>query len=229
MPGDIEAFLIETGRRALVAEECKLEDAAAILCRQGSPLGQPHEGWPHKGDVPLFPILGLHTPELPFVPPFLEGYSYWTFFFELNQYEQGIDDGSLIVRRYRDVTGLELLAAPSSLALLAADESSYPTVQPLRFHEVRDYPSYSALERSLAPDLFQQYRARATELRDRYPCHSRIKLGGYPYLIQEGPAFLRSLDPDFQMQWDSNDYYMYCDTGIGYVFGNLAWVIWETI
>ena len=94
MTGDIEAFLIETGRRAFVAEECKLEDAAAILCRQGNPLGQPHEGWPYRGDVPLFPILGLHTPELPFVPPFLEGYSYWTFFFELGHDEQGIDDGA---------------------------------------------------------------------------------------------------------------------------------------
>jgi len=225
---DIEAFLIQTWRRALVGRKCDPADAAVIRCRQGNPLGQPHEGWPHRGDVPLFPILGLHTPELPFVPPFLEGYSYWTFFFELDRYEQGIQDGSLIVRRYPDVAGLERLAAPSSLELLAAASSVDPTVRPLRFHEVRDYPSPLALKSSLAPDLLQQYRARATELDERYPCHTGIKLGGYPYLIQK-TAFLRSLDPDFQMQWDGNDYYMYADCGVGYVYGNLAWVIWETM
>ena len=31
------------------------------------------------------------------------------------------------------------------------------------------------------------------------------------------------------MQWNCNDYYMYADSGIGYVYGNLAYVIWETI
>jgi len=221
---------MQTGRRALVAKECNPADAAVIRCRQGSPLGQPHEGWPHRGDVPLFPILGLHTPELPFVPPFLEGYSYWTFFFELDRFEQGIEDGSLVVRRYRDIAGLEVLAAPSSRELLAADESFDPTVRPLRFHEVRDYPSWSALNRCLAdrPDLLQQYRARAQELDERYPCHSGIKLGGHPHLIQE-TAFLMSLDSDFQMQWDGNDYYMYADSGIGYVYRNLTAVLWETM
>ena len=45
----------------------------------------------------------------------------------------------------------------------------------------------------------------------------------------ESAKALMSLDPDFQMQWDGNDYYMYADCGIGYVYRNLAAVIWETM
>jgi len=225
---DIEAFLIQTWRRALVGSKCDPADAAVIRCRQGSPLGQPHEGWPHRGDVPLFPISASTPRSFRLYLPSWKATPNWTFFFELDRYEQGIQDGSLIVRRYPDVAGLERLAAPSSLELLAAASSFDPTVRPLRFHEVRDYPSPLALKSSLATDLLQQYRARATELDERYPCHTGIKLGGYPYLIQK-TGFLRSLDPDFQMQWDGNDYYMYADCGIGYVYGNLAWVIWETM
>ena len=230
MTGDIEAFLIETGRPALVAKTYKLEDAAAIRCRQGRPLAAPHEVWPHISDTPLYPILALYTPELPFVPAFLDAYSYWTFFIELECTYLGIDNGSFVVRRYRELAGLEPLTFPSSFGTEFDDTGFYDTELALRFHEVRDYPSTTALRFCLAdrPDLLQQYEARIQELGKRYPCHWGIKLGGYPNLIQE-TSFLMSLDSDFQMQLGGSDYYMYADCGIGYVYDNLAHVIWETM
>lgn|SRR5262245_916438 len=225
--GDIEAFLVETERRALVA---KFENAPAIRCRQGRPLAAPHEVWPQRGDTPLFPILALYTPELPFVPAFLDGHLYWTFFVELDQHEQCVDDGSFVVRCYRELAGLEPLRFPSTLGTKFGDTGFHDTELALRFHEVRDYPSATALKCCLQnrPDLLELYHARSRELTVRYPCHSGIKLGGYPKLIQE-TYFLKNLDPPFQMQLDCSDYYMYADSGIGYVYSNLAYVIWETL
>jgi hypothetical protein len=64
---------------------------------------------------------------------------------------------------------------------------------------------------------------------ERFPCHSGIKLGGYPLLIQSIEAFLASRDPDFQMQIDGSDCYMYGDTGIGYIPSKLSAIVWETM
>jgi hypothetical protein len=219
MTADIDEILTGAGRLALVAENAG--DADDVLCRQGPPLAAEHESWPHKDSVPLLPILSIHTPELPFVPSFLQGFDYWAFFIEPETCEQVVEDGSLVVRKYESVARLQQLPPPLSIE---------PQPLRLRFHEVIDYPCDEAIENvwSDQPDLIQAYKSRADELREKFPCHSGIKLGGYPLLIQP-TAFLRTFGPDFQIQIDISEYFHYGDSGIGYLCDGLSYGLWETI
>jgi hypothetical protein len=217
---NIDDLLKQTGRPALVGEEVA-DPSGNVLCRQGPPLAAADESWPLKDDVPLLPILSIHTRELPFVPAFLQGFDYWTFFVDLETCEQIIKDGSLVVRRYKRALGLRPLPPPPSIK---------PQPIGLRFRKVIDYPCDEALYDvwSDRPELLQAHEARAAELRDRFPCHSGIKIGGYPLLIQP-TAFLKTLDPNFQIQIDISNSFHYGDSGIGYLCMGLSYAVWETI
>lgn len=206
-----EESLAALGRRALVGDEIPSADAPDLLCGQGRPLGYAGESWPTKDGNALVCILTIYTPELPEVPDFLRAAEYWAFFIEPRSYEQVAEDGSLVVRQYRSITSLCLLPQPAGAKGIPLQ---------LRFREIIDYPSDFALAK--APPAV----AHAAE--SRFECHSGIKLGGYPHLIQE-TAFLESLDPDYQIQLDCSNYYMYADSGIGYVYAGLSAVIWETM
>ena len=167
----------------------------------------------------MFPMLCVSTAELPFVPSFLSGAAYWAFFIRPDEFEQTVDDGSLVVRRYERIAGLQPLSPP--------DASRRHSIE-LRFSETQDYPGGFALVEALRgpPELLTDYEGHADSLARRFPCHSGIKLGGYPHMIQ-GTAFLESLDPDYQAQVDSTELYSYADSGIGYLYDDLRAVIWE--
>lgn len=220
MSSSIDDVLARLGRPALVADEIK-NPVTDILCRQGPPLGGLSEAWPQKDGKDLLPLLSLCVRELPFAPAFLQGFDYWTFFIEPETWEQIDRDGSLVVRRYKSVIGLRQLVAPPSIK---------PKPLHLRFRKVVDYPDQDALHETWAeqPALLRWLDSRAGELRERFPCHYGIKIGGYPQLIQP-TAFLKTLDPDFQIQIDCSEYYHYGDSGIGYVCSGLSYACWETL
>jgi hypothetical protein len=216
---NIEEFLKSTGRKSLLAEECGPSEGGNLLSCQGAPLAAPNEKWPEKDGETLLPILSIYTPELPFVPSFLQSHIYWSIFIEADSYDQALNDGSLVVRRYSDVAGLE-----------EPEDPEYSFGPRLRFREVIDYPCYDAIMEALETnaDLLAAYEERSEILMGQYPCHSGIKLGGYPQLIQ-GVAFLRPLNSEYEIQLDSTEYYSYADTGIGFLYEGLSGCIWESM
>jgi hypothetical protein len=213
----LENELREMGRKALLAEAMAAMEAGCLCQQGGGFLASPGEAWPAHDGVRLVPILAVHTPELPHVPAFLDGYRYWTFFIEPDLFEQDVEGGTLVVRRYRDANDLTPLA----------DGQVWPPYR-LRFREVVDYPSRLALKESLAADpaVAAEFARNVNEVADRFPCHSGLKLGGYPCMIQ-GTHFLKTVEPDSQLQIDVCDTYQYADSGIGFVYANLQAVIWE--
>jgi hypothetical protein len=224
MTNNTEKIFMSWMKRALVAEERPpgSSDSLGALCRQGGiPLGMPGEQWPKKDGEPLFPILTIAAKELPFIPDFLSGYEYWAIFLQLDEFNQSTKDGSLVVRKYSTLEGLEPILFP--------DQKTNEYIE-LYFKEVEDYPSYSAVDCTLNRDNELKNRLSLDwgDILDKYECHSGIKLGGYPLLIQ-GTAFLENLNPDFQIQIDSTKVYSYCDSGIGYIYGKLSAAIWETM
>lgn len=218
MDSDIESFLTKHALRALVAQECAGEN---LLCRQGPPLGAAAETWPEGDGVPFVPILSILVAELPYRPPFLEGAAYWSLFIKRHCSETWVGDHTLVVRKYADIAPLRLLRVPPEI-------KSPPL--PLRFREVIDYPCDEALLEILSdqPSLLRAYESRDDELRERFPCHDGIKLGGYPLLIQP-TGFLKCLDPDFAIQIDISSYFHYQDSGIGYFQKDLSYACWETL
>lgn len=224
MTFDTEKMIMSWMKPALVADERPPDhsDGQGLICRQGgSPLGLVGEKWPEKDGEPLFPILTIATKELPFVPEFLSAYEYWAIFIQLDEFNQIIKDGSLVVRKYSTIEGLEPITSAHK------NDSKYIE---LRFKEVQDYPSYSAVYRALEGDneLKNRFNPDWPDKLEEYECHSGIKIGGYPLLIQR-TGFLENLNPDFQIQIDSTDLYSYCDSGIGYIYSNMSAAIWETI
>ncbi len=224
MTFDTEKMIMSWRKLALVADELPPDnsDGQGPLCRQGGiPLGISGEKWPEKDGEPLFPILTIATKELPFVPEFLSEYEYWAIFLQLDDFNQITKDGSLVVRKYSTLKGLEPIKPTYK------NENKYIE---LRFKEVQDYPSYSAVFRALEEDneLKSRFNPDWPDKLDEYECHSGIKIGGYPLLIQ-GTVFLENLNPDFQIQIDSTDLYSYCDSGIGYIYSNMSAAIWETM
>jgi hypothetical protein len=221
---ELESFFESTRRTALVAEQHKSDDGhRPVLCRQGgAPLGEASERWPENNTVSLFPVLSIYTPELPFVPRFLSEFEYWVIFIEPEIFEQSAEDGSLVVRKYQCIADLVPMSPPEPWMR----EALY-----LDFHATEDYPARDALTNALAnrPDLVEFYRERADSFAERYPCHAGIKIGGYPYLIQRTAFLLESLEPDYQIQLDMTELYMHGDSGIGYVYGGLSTIHWETM
>ena len=211
----IHERLAELGRQALVADSASAE-ANTLSGQGGVPLGRPGETWPTLNGEPLFPVLTVHTHELPVVPDFLAGGAYWVFFIERDAFEQTVSDGSLVVRQYPEVSELVPLPQPvdSSAARLG-----------FSFRAITDYPSSTALAEILGEELGG---ASIEELDEEFPCHDGIKLGGWPLLIQH-TAFLATDQPDFQIQLDGTELYDYADSGIGYIYGGLQYVIWESM
>lgn len=219
MNDQLAEIVRSSARRALVARE--RDDEAGRLCSHGAvPLGRVDEDWPTKGDRPLFPILTIGIVELPFVPEFLAGAAYWAFFIEPDEYSHATDDGSLVVRRYKSVDGLQPLTEPADVAHDGPE---------LVFEEVVDYPCRSALRAHIAEDAAVSASLdpeSVREIPEEFRCHGGIKLAGYPALVQE-TVFLQTLDPDHAIQLDATDVYMYADTGIGYLPRNLDYAHWE--
>jgi hypothetical protein len=208
----IQERMISLGREALLANDGAPE--SAVLSSQGGvPLGLPGETWPALNGEPLFPILTIATRELPVIPAFLSGNEYWSFFIQRDQYEQSVSRGSLVVRRYARLSELIPLPQPIEAPIERLG---------LSFSIVTDYPSRIALGRILGDDDDHE------DLDEQYPCHAGIKLGGWPLLVQ-GIAFLATAEPDFQIQLDVTDLYMYADSGIGHVYGGLDAIIWESM
>ena len=208
----IQERLVSLGREALLADNGSPE--STVLSSQGGvPLGLPGETWPALNGEYLFPILTIATVELPVIPAFLLGNEYWSFFIQRDQYEQSVNRGSLVVRRYPRLS--ELVPLPQPIELPSKRLG-------LSFSTVTDYPSGIALTKILGDDDNHE------NLDEKYPCHAGIKLGGWPLLVQ-GIAFLATAEPDFQIQLDITDLYMYADSGIGFVYGGLDAIIWESM
>lgn len=221
MADELEAFLEQHARPALVAKEYPASRGSSIVSRQGPPLGLPGEEWPRKDGEPLVPILSVYVPELPFVPHFLAAWTYWTFFIQREPYEHLARDGSLVIRQSMSIANLVPMNPPPGI-------KTDPSI--LEFHEVRDYPCATALGEIFAdyPRLGRDYFAHERAMSERFPCHYGIKLGGYPYLIQE-TYFLKQLNPPFSIQLDISEYFHKGDSGIGYLDEKLDYAAWETI
>ena len=227
--------LTKLGRQALVAT--KARKGAPTLCGQGgSPLGRSEESWPVANGEPLFPILTIHTPELPHVPEFLAAAAYWSFFIQRDLVEQSTDKGTFVVRSYADKDGLIPLkpplsrTAPRARSARVLTRTTKPSRRPeplgrldFSFRRVTDYPSSAAIRK-----IWKVDDDEALDLSKEFPCHSGTKLGGFPHLIQQ-TAFLMTKTPDFQMQFDITDLYRYADSGIGYVYRGLKSIIWESM
>lgn len=219
MSTSIDQYLESLARRALLATQLPASGEDVHCCQGGEPLGLPGESWPEFEGERMFPVLTISTGELPFVPSFLRGADSWTFFIQPGAWEHATSDGSLVVRRYSSpprVEGRRHAASPPRLGL--------------EFHEVLDYPSEEAIFEALAdsPVALQEFEQDCERLVESFPCHSGIKLGGYPYLIQPG-GFLASLASGFEIQIDVTDLYMYADSGVGYIYDGLSKATWSTM
>src|SRR5262249_41009961 len=107
---DLGAFVRSTARPAVVGRETPHQPKSRTLSRMGGGfLGRPGESVPRLNGAPLFPLFSVHVPDLSFVPSFLVGFEYWTFFIEADAWEQTGEEGSLVVRRYPSARGLEPL------------------------------------------------------------------------------------------------------------------------
>ena len=123
--------LARLARCALIADEGS-PDSSNLSSQGGVPFGLPGEAWPVRDGQPLFPVLTIYTPELPFIPEFLATGQYWVFFIQRDEFNQVVDDGSLVVRHYAGLAGLVPLRSPKGAS---TDRLGFT------FHLVNDYPS----------------------------------------------------------------------------------------
>ena len=220
MTESLESFLSNLERRALLATPLPEAGDDLLTAQGGIPLGSAGESWPEHDGQPLFPMLSVQTSELPFVPPIFGGDAYVVIFIKADEYEVATNDGTLVLRRYSEMTGLVPLAVPPE---------AETTRLPLGFKEIRDFPEPSVISEALEdrPELLEAYEQESDKWESAFPCADGIKIGGYPLLIQE-TAFLKSLDPDFAIQLDGTDLYSYGDSGVGYVDADLGYILWES-
>ena len=230
----VEDYFQSLARRALVAREIA-DDPSVLSGQGGTPRCDVDELTPEHEGQKLFPILTIYTAELPRVPDFLNSQVYYSFHIHLDSYGQGVEDGSLVVRSYSSLpkapegrSGLRKLLGWILPEASAASEG--PPRVGFSFQEVLDYPSDQALHEILADrtDLLAEFEANDEVLLEKYPCHSGVKIGGYPLLIQP-TGFLMGLNPNFQIQVDGTSLYSYADSGIGYLCDELASMHWETM
>ena len=215
----IEQYFKSLSRRALVASELENGDASVLSGQGGHPLCHSGETWPEHEGSPLLTILTVDTRELPFIPNFLKGTEYISLFILQDEWSHTTEDSSLVVRWYSELPESTLEGGPETEPRLA-----------LTFREVVDYPHPDVIDILLAdqPELEQEYDQRRDELAEAYPCHTGLKLGGYPYLVQD-TAFLQEEDPDYEIQLDATSFYSFADGGIGYVDRDLESIHWETL
>ena len=220
MTESLESFLSNLERRALLATPLPEAGDDLLTAQGGVPLGSAGESWPEHDGQPLFPMLSVQTSELPFVPSIFGGDAYVVIFIKADEYEVATNDGTLVLRRYSEMTGLVPLAVPPE---------AETTRLPLGFKEIRDFPEPSVISEALEdrPELLEAYEQESDKWESAFPCADGIKIGGYPLLIQE-TAFLKSLDPDFAIQLDGTDLYSYGDSGVGYVDADLSYILWES-
>ena len=184
--------------------------------------GQKEETWPIFDSKSMIPVISILTSELPFKTAHFDNIELINVF----AYEEGapIDEqeGSVVIRTYSDIKGLVPLDKPAEL--------NKPCFK-LKWKKSVDFPNGYQLEQSLDADEYQLYLDHNSKLIDKYPNHSGIKIGGWPYLVQE-VHFLKFDFPEYVFQFDSNEVFMFCDSGVG-IFMNsekIGWnSCWETM
>ncbi|MCU4156585.1 DUF1963 domain-containing protein [Carboxylicivirga sp. A043] len=190
--------------------EYKLDKSILTSMTGGVFWGKNDEAWPLFNSKPLIPILSILTSELPFRTPHFDNIELINVF----AYEEGapIDEkeGSVVIRTYTDLKELKPLEMP--------DELMKPCFK-LNWRKVVDYPNGYQLELNLDEGEYRKYLDNNSYLMDEFPNHHGIKIGGWPYLVQE-TYFLQMDEPDFAFQFDSNEVFMFCDSGLGYFLIN---------
>ena len=196
----------------LLAKQIEFNKDKPILTSMtgGNFWGQKDEIWPIFDSKPMIPIISILTSELPFKSTHFNNIELINVF----AYEEGapIDEqeGSVVIRTYSDIKGLVPLDKPKDL--------TKPCFR-IKWKKAIDYPNGYQLEQSLDKEEYQRYLDNNSKLMDIYPNHHGVKVGGWPYLIQE-TYFLKLDEPDFVFQFDSNDVFMFCDSGLGYFLKN---------
>lgn len=184
--------------------------------------GHKDEAWPFFDSRPMIPILSIRTGELPFKTSHFNNIELINVF----AYEEGasIDEqeGSVVIRVYKDLADLVPLEEPINLRK--------PCFK-IKWKKSVDYPNGYQLEQSLDQEEYQLYIGNSEKLIDKFPNHSGIKIGGWPYLVQE-IHFLKFDFPEYAFQFDSNEVFMFCDSGVGIFIKSdkIGWnSCWETM
>lgn len=189
--------------------------ATQIACNEGESIltsltggifwGDKDETWPYFDSKPLIPILSILTSELPYKISHFDNIQLINVF----AYEEGapIDEqeGSVVIRTYFDTSKLIPLVKP--------DTVSKPCFG-IKWEESTDYPNGYQLEQSLNETDFKLYLENNEDMVNRFPNHAGIKIGGWPYLVQE-IHFLKFDYPEYVFQFHSNEVFMFCDSGVG--------------
>ncbi len=192
----------------LVAKQIEYKKEKPLLTSMTGGIfwGLKDENWPFFNSKPLIPLISILTNELPLRARHFDDIKLINVF----AYEGGAPisegEGSIVIRTYSNTDELVPLDMPNEL--------TKPCFK-IKWEKSKDYPNGYQLEQSLSESEYQMYLDNNSKLTDKYPNHFGIKIGGWPYLIQE-TYFLQFDYPDFAFQFDSNEVFMFCDSGVGY-------------
>jgi hypothetical protein len=185
--------------------EYKKDNPILTSMTGGTFWGEKDETWPYFDSKPLVPILSILTSDLPNKINHFDNIRLINVF----AYEDGapIDEqeGSVVIRTYSDLKNLKPLLKPESM------------IKPcfkIKWKKATDYPNGYQLEQSLNEEDYKLYLDNNEQLTEKFPNHSGIKIGGWPYLVQE-IHFLKFDCPEYVFQFDSNEVFMFCDCGVG--------------
>ena len=211
-------------KTCLLAKEIQVESENLELTSKtgGIFFGEVNEEWPFFDSKPLVPVLSILTQELPYVPTNFDNLALINIYAWEDYAPIGEDDGSVVIKTYKSIDGLVPLRKPESI--------NKPCFR-IKWEKKNDFQDTSQLEESLTESEFQEYKTRIDELNKKFPNNYGIKIGGWPTLVQE-TYFLKFDEPEFVFQVDCNEVFMFCDSGIGYVFNSSkhGWTShWETM
>lgn len=194
-------------KKCLIATESEKPKLKKVHSNSGGDFyGLPSEEWPEFKSKKLIPLLSICTSELPFVPPKLNDIALLNIFAFDGHYDWGDENkGAIQIKTYNTLDNLVILKKPA--------EIHTPEV-PISWKEQTDYPSCYSL---ISDEEFDEYCKYESQLNKQFPQQKEVKIGGYPYFIQQ---YHNSPDYLIQFCWklDSpfNKVYMFGDAGVAH-------------
>jgi hypothetical protein len=204
---NLEIKIESLKKDCLLARQIEYNEDKPILSSMTGGIfwGQKDESWPIFDSKPMIPILSILISELPFKIAQFNNIELITIFVDEEGAPIDEEEGSLVIRTYSDTEGLVPLEKPADLN---------KTCFRLEWDKALDFPNEYQLEQSLSSNEYELYLDPNSKLMDKYPNHSGIKIGGWPYLIQD-VYFLKFDFPEYVFQFDSNEVFSFCDSGMG--------------
>ena len=197
-------------RSALISKDFESEDQPPRhrSFYGGSFYGLPDETWPRFEGRPLLPWVYISRASLPDVPDRFRDFAGLAFYIDDQLFtgDYVAKEGSqLVVREYRSVDELVLLARPETLE----DHPAYL----LEWTKADDFPSLSHFYSEFSEEVYQHFCDH--DAAEGLANHSGIKIGGWPTLVQRNYDTF-DLD-ELKLQIDATENFMYADSGIVYV------------